>query len=51
MTAILLTGLQEIESVTIKSSQTDLITFDRATVTDSIVAHPDGEKLSYYILT
>jgi hypothetical protein len=40
-----LTGLQEIESVTIKSSQTDLITFDRATVTDSIVAHPDEEKL------
>ncbi len=40
-----MTGLQEIESVTIKDSQTDVITFDRATVTVSAVAHPDGEKL------
>ncbi len=40
-----MTGRQEVDSVTIKNSRTDLITFDRATVTDSVVAHPGGEKL------
>lgn len=41
-----LTWLQGVKSVTLKSSQTDLITFDRATVTARVVAQPDGSTFS-----
>ena len=41
-----LTWLQGVKSVTLKSNQTDLITFDQATVTARVLAQPDGSTFS-----